>query len=567
MALFGSSKSLLGLDIGSSSVKAVELSRSGSGLVISGFGTAPIESPDGVAEAIQRVLNESGIRTKRCVTSVSGRSVIIRQVPIAQVPDTELRQAIEYEADKYIPFDVNEVQLDVQKLPVQAGELPAGQMKVLLVAVKRTLIDEHIALLQSVGLQPTVVDVDVFSLGNAFELRNLSLGIADDTVRALVDIGASKTNINIMRGNHSYFQREIYVAGNDLTEAIAKRFGEDPKDVEKMKKEPGGALESMQDAMLPVLEDIGNEIRLSFDYFENQYDKKVSEVYLSGGTAYFPGMDTMFTQVFNLPTKVWDPTEGLEITGVNPAGMGGANSDMVVALGLASRILGHLGWAARMQPAAATASMSSAASAAVSAKTVSIGTYSAAQSTGERKSWFKALGLGFVAAICGAVGAALFNTAGYTHWWVVGEAIPLGILTGLGLWVGVKALRPIPSRMAIFFNAMLVAVLCCGFLFGVRVVKGDPIVARHKAPPRTATAPPATKRPDLPPELQRKILEQKEKQLGWDVDDVSTATIILTHCLCTGALGMLIVWVKFSLVAQREARQAWSKATTSGSAE
>ncbi|MCW8133635.1 MAG: type IV pilus assembly protein PilM [Planctomycetota bacterium] len=329
--------------MGSASVKVVELTRSGQGLFISGMGSAPIESPDAVGETIQKLLKESGIKTRRCVSSVSGRSVIIRQVPMAQVPDADLRQAIEYEADKYIPFDVNEVQLDAQRIdfgPSGEGQATAtaGQIKVLLVAVKRSLIEEHIALLQSVGLSPAIVDVDVFALGNAFELRNLSLGINDNEVRTLVDIGASKTNINILRGNHSLFQREIYVAGNDITDAIAKRFGEDPKDVERMKKDPGGALESMQDAMLPILEDIGNEIRLSFDYFENQFDQQVKEVFMSGGTAYFPGVDTMFTQIFNLPTKIWDPTEGLEIRGGHTAGLGGANSDLAIALGLASRL-------------------------------------------------------------------------------------------------------------------------------------------------------------------------------------------------------------------------------------
>ena len=341
MALFGRKKSLLGLDVGSSSVKAVELTRSGQGLVITGMGKAEIEGPEGIGDAINRAIKEGGIKTKRVCSSVSGRSVIHRQVPMMTIPDAELKQAMEYEADKYIPFDVSEVQLDAQRLKEgegDAGGAPAGQMKVLLVAAKKTLIEEHIHLLQSVGLSPTVVDVDFLALGNAFELRNLMLGINDAEVRALVDIGASKTDINIMRGNASFFQREIFMAGNDLTEAVAKRFGEDPKDVEKMKKDPGGALESMQDAMLPVLEDIGSEIRLSFDYHENQYDQEVKEVYISGGSVLFPGIDTMLTQIFNLPIKVWDPTEGLEITSFNPGGMGGANSDMAIALGLASRL-------------------------------------------------------------------------------------------------------------------------------------------------------------------------------------------------------------------------------------
>ena len=343
---FGRKKSLLGLDIGSSSVKAVEMTRVGQGLIISGMGKAEIESPEALGDAIQKAIREGGIKSKRCVSAVSGRSVIHRQVPMMVIPDNELKQAMEYEADKYIPFDVSEVQLDAQRLrDLAAGDDdpagaaaggPAAQMKVLLVAAKKNLIEEHVNLLQSVGLNPEVVDVDFLALGNAFELRNLSLGINDMEVRALVDIGASKTDINIMRGNSSYFQREIFMAGNDLTDAVAKRFGEDPKDVEKMKKDPGGALESMQDAMLPVLEDIGSEIRLSFDYHENQHDQEVKEVYISGGSVLFPGIDTMLAQIFNLPIKVWDPTEGLEITG--HGGGAGNNSDMAIAMGLASRL-------------------------------------------------------------------------------------------------------------------------------------------------------------------------------------------------------------------------------------
>lgn len=339
MGLLSRKKSLLGLDIGTASVKVVEMTRSGQNLVISGMGRAEIESPEGIGEAISKALRESGIKSKRVASAVSGRAVIQRQVPMMSIPDAELRQAMEYEADKYIPFDVSEVQLDAQRL--QEGEgasTPAGQMKVLLVAAKKTLIEEHLNLLQSVGLTPAIIDVDFLALGNAFELRNASLGINDNEVRALVDIGASKTDINIMRGNISLFQREFFNAGNDLTEAVAKRFGEDPKDVEKMKKDPGGALESMQDAMLPVLEDIGSEIRLSFDYHENQHDQEVKEVYVSGGTVLFPGIDTMLSQIFNLPVKVWDPTEGLEIAGFNPGEMAGANSDMAIAMGLSSRL-------------------------------------------------------------------------------------------------------------------------------------------------------------------------------------------------------------------------------------
>jgi len=328
----------VGLDVGSAAVKVAELTQAGQGVVISALGSAPLESPEAVGETIRKLLRDTGVRARRCVSSVSGRSVIIRQVQMMKMPESELRQAMEYEADKYIPFDVSEAQLDAQRLEETNPGPSAQQMRVLLVAVKKTVVEERLALLRSLGLSARIVDVDVFALGNAFELRNLALEIADQEVRALVDIGARKTNINILRGNDSLFQREIYAAGNDLTEAVAKRFGEDPRDVERMKKDPGGALESMQDAMLPVLEEIGNEVRLSFDYFENQYERKVKEVLLSGGSAYFPGLDTMLAQVLNLPAKVWDPTEGLEVARYGTAGLAGTNSDQVIALGLASRV-------------------------------------------------------------------------------------------------------------------------------------------------------------------------------------------------------------------------------------
>jgi type IV pilus assembly protein PilM len=318
-------------------VRAVELRRSGDSLVLTAFGRARIESPEALEDTILQVLADAGIKTRRCVTAVTGRAVIVRQVPMMPLPDQELKQAIRYEADKYIPFEVDEVILDCQRIE---EPMPGEQMRVVLVAVKKTMIEEHVAMLDRLGLQPAVIDVDVFALGNAFEARNTRLGVNDEEVRGLVDIGASKTNINIMRGNTCSFTREIYLAGNDLTEAVAKRFGEDPADVERMKEDPGGALETMQDAIVSVLEDIGSEIRLSFDYHENQFDQEVKEVYLSGGSVLFPGIDRMLSKVFGIETRLWDPVEALDITSprFETSRLEGTNSDMAVAVGLATRL-------------------------------------------------------------------------------------------------------------------------------------------------------------------------------------------------------------------------------------
>lgn len=338
--MFGGSKSIVGLDIGSHCVKAVEVSRSGSTLALTGLGQARVTSPERLGEAIDEVFSAGGFKTRRVVTAVSGRSVIVRYVPMMNVPDDELRRAVAYEADKYIPFDVDDVVLDCQKVDDGSGAAPGGQIKVLLVAVKRSVIDEHVSMVQKAGLTPVGVDCDYFALGNAFEARALRAGQEDTAVRALLDVGAAKTSINILKGHTSHFTRDFYVAGNDVTETLAKRFGESPEDVERMKEDPGQAVESMKEAFSSVLEDIGSEVRLSFDYYENQFDQQVQEVYLSGGSVLFPDADKMLSEILGLEAKLWDPLEALDTSelGDQVSQLGGNSARLAVAVGLASRM-------------------------------------------------------------------------------------------------------------------------------------------------------------------------------------------------------------------------------------
>jgi type IV pilus assembly protein PilM len=185
-----------------------------------------------------------------------------------------------------------------------------------------------------------VVDCDYFALGNAFEARALRLGQEDGTVRALLDIGAAKTSINILKGQTSHFTRDFYVAGNDVTETLAKRFGEAREDVERMKEDPGQALESMKEAFSSVLEDIGSEVRLSFDFYENQFDQQVQEVHLSGGSVLFPEADKMLSEILGLSAKLWDPLEALDTSDLSEqvAQLGKTSAKLAVAVGLASRL-------------------------------------------------------------------------------------------------------------------------------------------------------------------------------------------------------------------------------------
>ncbi len=343
--MFGRARSILGLDIGSSSVKAVELSQEGEAYTITGYGQVDAKADVAPREILKELLSAFGIRARRVVTAVSGRSVIVRYVSMVEMSDEDLQNAIKFEADKYIPFEVDEVVLDCQRLedvpsaPKEGAE--QAEMKVLLVAVKRSVVDDHVQLLHDTGLTPEVIDVDSFALGNAFEFRDLLSPRVEEKekVVALIDIGANKTNINIKKGRTTYFTREIYLAGNDFTDAISKRLGLEVAEAETLKREPGERIGELMEAVSPTIEDLGNEIHLSFDYYENQYDSEVEEVFLSGGGARFPQLEETFSRIFDRKTSAWDPTENLEVGARVDAGLLKQNaSQLAIAMGLAARL-------------------------------------------------------------------------------------------------------------------------------------------------------------------------------------------------------------------------------------
>jgi len=266
--------------------------------------------------------------------------VIFRYIGMPEMSEDKLVQAVRLEAEKYIPFDVNEVELDAQKLASATDANGKNEMKVLLVAAKKTIVADHSRILTDLGLQPVSVGVDGFALGNAWELSDLvNPGIQDPgrTV-ALIDIGATKTSINILRDNVSFFAREVPMGGQDLTNAIARRIGVEPAQAETLKREPGDQLSVIQEASSQVLEDLGNEINLSFDFFENQFDGEVQEVWLTGGTALLPFLEETFEKIFEKRTKTWNPIEGLKVKAdnVDVEALNQFAPQLAVALGLAA---------------------------------------------------------------------------------------------------------------------------------------------------------------------------------------------------------------------------------------
>jgi type IV pilus assembly protein PilM len=339
--MFKSSKTVIGLDVGSYAVKAVALQPHGDRLTLQGYAQARIGAQEPV-EVIRKVLEQLGARSRSLVSSVSGRSVIVRQVETPRLNPNELKAHIAYEADKYIPFGSEEVIIDCQPLPERAEEAGA-KMQVLLVAVRRGFVEDHIVQLRNAGITPEIIDVDVFALANAYEL--LGPGSANDpeakTATALIDVGASKSNIAIVQGTRLLFTREVYLAGNEITDAIVRTFNEPAENVERIKSAPGEALEALIDAAMPAFEDLANEIRLSFDYVEGQFDAQVNNVVLTGGSSQLPGIAEILGNILGRPVHVLDPLAGLDLvpSRYDVHGLDASGPSLTIALGLAAHVL------------------------------------------------------------------------------------------------------------------------------------------------------------------------------------------------------------------------------------
>jgi len=333
-------KSIVGLDIGSSSIKAVEITQDKYDFVITGFARVDVPNEQSRQDALADLLKQGKFRTKRTASAVSGKNVIFRYISMVDVPDEKLASTIRLEADKYIPFDVNEVEIDHQKLMEVTSPEGRPESRLLLVAAKRSMIDEQTRMLLELGLQPVSVGIDSFALGNAFELGDLvSPGIQEgERTVALLDIGASKSCINILRNNTSHFAREVPIGGYDLTNAIMRRFGLDPVQAEALKRDPGEQLEEVKEAVSQVLEDLGNEVNLSFDFFQNQFDGEVQDVMLSGGSALLPFLEESLERIFEKRTRVWNPVEGLKVRSdnVDVEALNQCTPQLAVAIGLAA---------------------------------------------------------------------------------------------------------------------------------------------------------------------------------------------------------------------------------------
>ncbi|MDE2179891.1 MAG: type IV pilus assembly protein PilM [candidate division NC10 bacterium] len=309
-------KELVGLDIGTSSVKIVQLQRSRNSYRLAKLAIAPIHPEtivDGtimdavaISDTIQQLFTEHSIAVKDVAFSVSGHSVIVKKIKVPQMKKAELREGIAWEAEQHIPYSMEDVNLDFQILR-EAG--PGEQeMDVLLVAVKKETLNDYLAMIAAAGLSAAVVDVDAFAIENAF---TISAQLQPDEVVALVNIGAAVTTINILRGGISDFTRDSSVGGNRHTESLQQSLGVSVEEAEAIKRGEPVHGHNFADAR-PVIEQVNSElageIRRSFDFYHStSQSETIHRMVLSGGCALLPDLASYLSSALALPVEIADP--------------------------------------------------------------------------------------------------------------------------------------------------------------------------------------------------------------------------------------------------------------------
>jgi len=309
---------VLGVDIGSSSIKVLELKEGGKkAYQMLNFGIAPLPADvvvDGaimdsgvVVEALKGLLSSLKLKTTLAATSVSGTSVLIKKINLPVMTEEELEESIQWEAEQYIT-NINEVNIDFHILGPAAEE---GQMSVLLVGAKKEIVNERVNLLTEAGLKPVVVDVDAFAVENAFELN---YPINENEHVVLVNVGASVTNINIVKGPNSIFTRDIALGGKSFTEEVQKALKISSQEAESMKigLTPETMTPEVGNALKVVSDSIAAEIKKSIDFLGLGGEQKINGVYLSGGAARTLTLADSISARTELPVEVIDPFRNIE---------------------------------------------------------------------------------------------------------------------------------------------------------------------------------------------------------------------------------------------------------------
>ena len=349
--MFLKKRNPIGLDIGSSYIKSAQLNDAKEGYELSFISMLRLDQElivDGIitdkkrlAASIREVLKLAGVKGGDAVIGVSGHSsVIIKRIGMPVMTAKELEVSIKSEAEQYIPFDINDVNIDFDILGAKPDE--PGQMDVLLVAAKKNVIADYAEAVEMAGLDPLILDVDAFALSNMYELNYVSAGKKNV---ALVNVGASKTNINVLQDGRLVFTRDSAMGSNYHTEILERDLDISREDAERLKlgrSIAGVSPENAEAALAVAPDEIYTEIYRSFEYFKSSVaEEEVDKVILSGGAALIKKFPEMMAEKLGMQVELADPFKKIKIPQkLGPADIRKIAPMAAVAVGLALRRAG-----------------------------------------------------------------------------------------------------------------------------------------------------------------------------------------------------------------------------------
>lgn len=347
--LFGKKRGVFGLDIGSSSVKAVELNGKVNklNLVNLGFENLPndtvvdgqIMELNAVSEVIQNVCNSNQIKRNEVITSVSGHSVIIKNIVLPKMSREELEESIDWHAEEHIPYDLSEVSLDYH-----VGAEDEEAMEIVIAACKQERLDNLKQAVRLAGKNPVVIDVDTFALQNCYEINYQP---DESQVVTLLNIGASTMNVNIVQGTQSLFTRDITVGGSQFTDILQRSLGYSFEEAEAVKRGVTDVVENVEEtAIQPLMENVTEtvamEIQKTFDFYRATTEEdeiNVEKILLSGGGSKLSGLRKDLQEKLELDVEVLDPFRQINVDKrkFDPDYLNEIMPEMAVAVGLAIR--------------------------------------------------------------------------------------------------------------------------------------------------------------------------------------------------------------------------------------
>ncbi len=351
---FGSKKqAMLGLDISSTAVKLLELSkssgRSGARYRVEAYAVEPlpanavveknIADVDAVGQAIHNVVRRSGSKARQAAVAVSGSAVITKIITMpASLSDAEMESQIQLEADQYIPYPLEEVNLDFEILG--SSEKNPEMMDVLLAASRSENVDDRVAALEIAGLTATVVDVEAYAMENAFtQIADQLPDGGDDQTVAIADIGATTTTLNVLRNGKIIYTREQNFGGRQLTEEIQRRYGLSHEEAGMAKRQGGLPDNYVPEVLEPFKEAMAQQVSRSLQFFfSSSAYNSVDYIVLAGGSSSIPGVDELIEEKIGTPTIVANPFANMSVSSnVKPQGLSNDAPSLMIACGLALR--------------------------------------------------------------------------------------------------------------------------------------------------------------------------------------------------------------------------------------